>query len=100
MKKLLFSVVGYAVLLFISLFVKAMNTLVTPAIDALRGFSWNSTLSAVFSSVQIDAVKTMFGLANYWIPVVPALYAIFAYWAFVAFFAAVKIVIKLIPTVG
>jgi len=66
--------------------------------DALVAVFWDCLPSSV--AEDFTSLKTYFEVANAWLPLDFGFMLLFAYWGFVAVFSAVKLILKLIPTVG
>jgi hypothetical protein len=50
--------------------------------------------------VDLEPVKTSLEIANHWMPMAEMLFFVSLLWSFQGVFIAVKMILKLIPTVG
>jgi|GEM_PF-3910132 len=53
-----------------------------------------------FTPEQVTSLKGYMQVANCWVPLFESLTMLFGYWLFVASFSALKMILKLIPTIG
>lgn len=91
----LYLAMAFGVTYFWSFITNAVKAIVTPLWAGLEG-----ALDFIPRFNIPGGLADALGLANYFLPIVDMAYMIIAYWLFVAAFASVKIVIKMIPTVG
>ena len=99
------------VVLFLTDFHEWVTYLVTTLWNFFADITWSlgedffySILDALDTHPEIaeltaDAIQ-WWKYANYWLPITECAAMVIAYWTFVAVFSAIKITVKLIPTVG